>query len=429
MKSERLYYGDSHLYDFTAQVTEIKPHNTANLYAVMLNRTAFYPTGGGQPHDTGMIENLPVVDCLNADETLSNTATETDAQSLSNEVTPLSDEVIHIVKATDSEIEQLKQMTNVRCRIDRARRLDHLQQHTAQHILSRAFLQLYNAPTHGFRLLPTYAEVDIKLDDASDERIRAALDLANEIVWENRPLKIHYMTAAEAGARGVRQRFERAGVLRVIEIEGFDFNPCGGTHAKQTGEVGMIFVPVWERAKNLARLTFVAGRRAFADYASANRAARESAKLLSCGRDEICEAVRRAQDENKSLQRRTRALEELAAEAEAATIISNTNPQSNGTRIITRLYQSTDKDLAALRTLAHNLAKHPQVIALLATVERGNARFVFARAADLTLDMNQLMRDLCAKLEGKGGGTSELAQGGGKAVNNLEQLIQECAIR
>lgn len=420
MKADRLYYQDSHLFDFTAQVVSTKPHDE-NLYAVTLDRTAFYPTGGGQPHDVGVIENLRVVDCLNAGDNQP-----TDAN---DEASASADDILHIIEADESEIAKLTLNANVACQINQARRLDHIQQHTAQHILSRAFLNLYEAPTQGFRIMPTYAEVDIKLDDASDKRITAALELANKIVWENRQVVIHYMTAEELNARGVRSRFERAGTLRVVEIADFDFNPCGGTHAKHTGEVGVIFVPTWERAKGLIRLTFVAGRRAVDDYRSVNESARATAKLFSCARDEIAEATKRLQDEHKNLQRRTRELEEIAAGVEAEKLIETATRDINAARIIIKVFNVREKDAAAIRTLAQAIVKRPHTVALLATFDDANARFVFARAGDLTLDMNQMMRELCTRLDGKGGGTSELAQGGGTAVENLESLIDECARR
>lgn len=205
---ERLYYTDSHITDFTARITRIEAMADGRS-AVTLDRTAFYPTGGGQPSDTGTLEGYTVSEC-------------TDDEG----------EVRHILHR---QVEQeLAAGASVRGQVDRQRRLDHIQQHTAQHILSRAFLNLYDAPTGGFRMSPTESEVDIKLDHPTDERIHDALTLANRIVWENRPVHIRFMTGEEAQARGVRQRFERAGTLRVIEIEDFDLNPCGGTHAGAT---------------------------------------------------------------------------------------------------------------------------------------------------------------------------------------------------
>lgn len=401
--TERLYYHDSHLHDFTAHVVVVEAQGE-NLVGVTLDRTAFYPTGGGQPHDTGTINNQPVIECLNAET---------------------HDAVIHVVRA-DAGIFVVG--TQIEGRVDWARRFDHIQQHTAQHILSRAFLKLYAAATEGFRMSEAHGEIDIKLDDPNDRRIHDALVLANRIVWENRPVRIHYMTSDEVARRGVRQRFEREGTMRVVEIESFDLNPCGGTHARATGEVGMILIPFWERAKGMTRLTFVAGERALKDYTHANRTARAVAAQFSVNRDDAPAAVRRLTEEHKTLQRRARELSTLAAEAEAAHIITDTNARPDGTRIVTRIF--TDRDLAALRTLAQRLAAHnTPTVALLACVEADTARLVFARSTDASGDMNQFMREACARLDGRGGGTSELAQGGGKLTNDLETILDEIARR
>lgn len=402
MPIERLYYHDSHLHDFTARVTAIELRGE-NLLHLTLDRTAFYPTGGGQPHDTGTIDNHHVIECLNAET---------------------GDAVIHVVRGDADSFVTGKEVAG---RIDAARRFDHIQQHTAQHILSRAFLELYDAATFGFRLTETHGEIDLKLDDPTDARIHDALVLANRVVWENRAVQIHFMTSDEVTRRGARQRFERQGMMPVIEIEGFDLNPCGGTHAARTGEVGMILIPSWERAKSMTRLTFVAGERAFNDYTRTNRTARDVASHFSVSRDDAAVAVRRLTDEHKILQRRTRELSALAAEAEAARLITETNPRPDGTRVITRIF--TDRDAAALRTLAQRLVTHTRTVALLACLEADTARLVFARSADASGDMNELMREVCARLNGRGGGTNELAQGGGKRTSDIETMLDEIAQR
>ncbi|MCP9494113.1 MAG: DHHA1 domain-containing protein [Pyrinomonadaceae bacterium MAG19_C2-C3] len=400
--TKRLYYDDSHLLDFAAQVIAVEAHGE-NLFRVTLDRTAFYPTGGGQPHDTGALDNHTVVECLNADT---------------------HDAVVHVVRA---DAGAFAVGTTIAGRVDGARRFDHIQQHTAQHILSRSFRELYDAATEGFRLTETHGEVDIKLDDPTDARIHDALVLANRIVWENRPVHVHYMTPDEVARRGVRQRFEREGTMRVIEIEGFDLNPCGGTHAARTGEVGMILIPFWERAKGMTRLTFVAGERALEDYTHANRTARDVASHFSVSRDDALAAVLRLTDEHKTLQRRVRELSTLAAEAEAARLITESDPRPDDTRLITRIF--TDRDAAALRTLAQRLATHTRTVALLACGEADTVRLVFARSLDAPGDMNQLMREACIALDGRGGGTSELAQGGGCFTPNLQATLAALAAR
>lgn len=397
--TERLYYTDSHLTAFEARVTSVTTED--GRAAVTLDRTAFYPTGGGQPHDTGTLGEARVVDCINQED----------------------DEVFHII---DGPVPQKDQ--TVMCQVDWTRRLDHIQQHTGQHILSRAFIELFAAETRGFRLLEHYSEIDVLLDDPSDERIERAVGEANRIIRQNRLVRVHHNVTAEEAARLplLRQRFTREGSLRIIEIEGFDMNPCGGTHAQQTGEVGIILVRSWERAKGMTRLEFVAGERAHADYKVVNQTARSIAGVFSVGRDDAAASVLRLVEENRSLLRRVRLLEEVGGRAEADALLAGAAPDASGLRIIARAF--TDRDADALKFLANHIAAHPRSIALLGTtVGAGNevmARLVFARAVDALGDMNLLMREACLKVEGRGGGRPDLAQGGGPRVEQLQAAIQ-----
>src|ERR671939_1401065 len=179
-----------------------------------------------------------------------------------------------------------------------------MQQHTGQHILSQAFVELFGAQTRSFRMTADASEIDVDLAAPTEEKIERAVGRANEIVWDDRVVRVHDVTPEEAARMPLRKDAAREGELRVIEIEGFDFSPCGGTHAASTGEVGFLIARQWERAKGLVRVTFAAGARALEDYARANRTARAAAALFSGGRDEAAEAAARLQEENKGLLRR-----------------------------------------------------------------------------------------------------------------------------
>src|SRR5512132_572783 len=256
--TERLYYSDSHLIEFEARVID-KTERVSGWTAVTLDRTAFYPTGGGQPSDTGTLDGNHVLECIDDEES----------------------GILHVIQGRAPEVG-----ATVKGRIDWARRLDHIQQHTGQHILSQALVTLFNAPTRGFRVLHESCEIDVELTDPTNERIERAVELANNVVWEDREITIKSATAEEAAQLPLRKEPSREGELRLIEIEGFDLTPCGGTHAQRTGEVGMIAVRTWERAKGLTRIEFVAGVRALSDYRCANRTAREVASLFSGARDD-----------------------------------------------------------------------------------------------------------------------------------------------
>ncbi|MGB7922321.1 MAG: DHHA1 domain-containing protein [Pyrinomonadaceae bacterium] len=397
--TERLYYEDSHLLEFDARVTSVT-ERVSGWIAVTLDRTAFYPTGGGQPSDTGRLNDASVVECL--------------------EVGDAGGGVLHVIQGQPLEVGAA-----VTGHVDWPRRLDHIQQHTGQHILSQAFVALYGAETRSFRMMEQASEIDVALDDPSDERIERAVELANSIVWENRRVTVRQVTKEEAAQMPLRKDSAREGELRIIEIEGFDLSPCGGTHAKRSGEVGLIAARSWERAKGLTRIEFVAGGRALADYRRANRTARSLASMFSVGRDETPASVTRFLEDHKEITRRARQLEEIAARVEAVELIAEATQRSDGVNIVARLFDGRDAE--GLKRLALALIAHPATIALLGSRDGDNARLVFARSTDAGGDMNALVRDACAILDGRGGGRADMAQGGGHQTERLAEAIEQAA--
>src|SRR5688572_14013760 len=351
--TERLYYSDSHLVEFEACVVDLSDR-VSGWTAVVLDRTAFYPTGGGQPGDTGTLNGLRVVECIDDGER----------------------GVLHVVQGAAPA-----RGDTVQGRVDWPRRLDHTQQHTGQHILSQSFVTLFNAPTKSFRVLDASCEIDVDLSNPTTDMIERAVELANNVIWEDRAITIRNVTSEEAAELPLRKESTRDGELRVIEIEGFDLTPCGGTHAYRTGEVGMIAVRSWERAKGLTRIEFVAGVRALADYRKANKSAREMAALFSTGRDDAPQLAAQIMEEHKELNRRIRALEEIAAGAEAEKLLATA---SNG--VVTQVFDGRDAE--SLKKLAHALIANPRTVALLASRDKDTARLVFARSADASGDMS-----------------------------------------
>jgi len=271
------------------------------------------------------------------------------------------------------------------------------------------------------------SEIDVALKDPSDERIERAIELANRVIWEDRPISVRLVTAEEAAELPLRKDSEREGELRIIEIENFDLSPCGGTHARRTGEVGLIAARSWERAKGLVRIEFVAGRRALSDYARANRTARSVSALFSVARDEATTSVTRLIEEHKQLLRRIRALEETAAKVEAAELVAEAASSPDGTRIVARTFDGRDAE--ALKHLALAAISHTRTVALLGSRDGETARLIFARSTDASGDMNALLREACAMLDGRGGGRADMAQGGGHHVERLDDAIKAAARR
>lgn len=381
----KLYWQDSHMTDFTARVVETVTRGDRT--ALILDQSTFYPTGGGQPCDTGWIDDLAVSEV------------ESDEQ----------DRILHWIEAG----KPLPIAKEVAGRIDWQRRREMIQQHTGQHLLSQAFFQLFGAETRGFRITDQLTEIDLTLEAQPDEiraMIRQAEDLANSIVFDNRPVRVHEVAPDEAARLPLRKESFITDCIRVVEIADFDWSPCGGTHASNTGEVGIIVARAWERAKKMTRVHFVCGVRALNDYRLANEAADTVARKLSVGREEIVVTVDRLLEEQKQANRRIRELNQIAAEVEAQQILAETEPV-NGLRVVRKILEQ--KDFEEMKLLAHRLVERPGVVALLGVREGSMARLVFARSTDVDQDMNALMKAACEKLGGRGGGKPEFAQGGG----------------
>lgn len=392
--TKKLYWENSHLVTFQARIEDVFEREGKTV--VVLDETAFYPEGGGQPCDTGRI----------ASERVASVTSDEDGRILH-----------HLESRAGFEIG-----LTVEGEIDWKRRREMMQQHTGQHILSQAFFSLYGAETRGFRITDRVAEIDLAIEESGEIRnlMARAEDAANEIVFEDREVRSYTLSPEEAARLPLRKESFITDCVRVVEIEDFDYSPCGGTHARRTGEVGLIAVRGWERAKQMLRVRFVCGVRALADYRASNELVDALARRFTVGREEVEASVERLADENKALTRRVRELAQLAAAAEARELIEAAKEQA-GRRVVARIFEG--RDIEELKLLAHRLVEEKGVVALLATRQAGASKLVFARAGDLNLDMNRLMRRACEELGGRGGGRPEFAQGGGSGASTLDDLI------
>jgi alanyl-tRNA synthetase len=395
--TERLYFSDSSLMRFSATVVDVR--QLPNGPAIVLDRTAFYPTGGGQPHDLGYLGETAVLDVIDSDGT-----------------------ILHVIGDHDA----IKVGEVVSATVDAARRLDHLQQHSGQHLLSQAFIRVCGAETKSFHLGSTASTIDMALDAPDVSLIRAAEDLANSVVFDDRPMRVHLVAEEQAARLPLRKETALEGTIRVIEVEDFDWSPCGGTHASRTGQVGLIAIRSFERAKKMTRVEFLCGRRALLDYRLANATATSVARLFSSERDGVGDLVGRVLDENKALKKRQGQLLDLALSAEAAQLLDDAE-QRSGFALVKRTFG--DRDAEELRVLAAKIVARQNSIALLGCRSAGAARIVFARSPSLPHHMAELMGSACAALGGRGGGRPDLAQGGGPHAGQLESIVDECAAR
>jgi alanyl-tRNA synthetase len=392
----KLYFRDSSVLQFSATVIGVQPSERGQL--VVLDQTAFYPTGGGQPNDIGTLGEAKVVDVY-----------EDDAGT-----------IFHVIEDAGA----LDPGQTVTGSIDRRRRLDHMQQHSGQHILSQAFVQACGAETRSFHLGAHSSTIDIELQSPTQNLLRAAEDIANAVVFEDRPMRVHMVNEEEASRLPLRKESAVRGDIRVIEIEDFDWSPCGGTHAQRTGQVGNIAIRSFERVRKLTRVEFLCGMRVLADYRLANTSAFAVARLFSCERDSSPDLAQRAVQENKDLKRQVRDLRELAMSAEASEMLAGA-PLNRGFKLIEAIFKL--RDFEEVRILASKIVQREPSVALLATTDEKGARLVFARSASLTQDMGQLLAKACATLGGRGGGKPDLAQGGGPAVEKIEEAISSAA--
>lgn len=384
----RLYYEDSSLLSFDARVAAIDVVDGA--VHVRLDETAFYPTSGGQPHDLGVLlrqgsgGQAAIIDVIDDEAT---------------------GDVVHVIAGTSAPFAV---GDTVHGEIDRARRLDHMQQHTGQHVLSAAFDRLFGVRTVSFHMGATGSTIDLARE-VSPAEIDRAVAAANAVVWDDRPLLIRYATDAEAAAMPLRKESHRSGLLRLVEVPDFDLSACGGTHVQRTGVIGVIVVTGTERFKGGSRVGFLCGGRALDGYNALRDVTTATSRSLSIGVAELPDAVTRMAAELKDQQRRIKQLQEQVT-AQLAEELRQAAPAGRlGARVVVR--DQAGWDAAAIKFLASAVVSVPGFIVVL-TGEGSPVPVVIARSSDVSFDAGAWIKDAIAALGGRGGGRPEMAQGG-----------------
>jgi len=377
--TERLYWHDPYLREFTARVVTVRPAEGGRGPTLELDRTAFYPTSGGQLHDTGSLDGLRVVDVVqNAEET----------------------RILHRLDRAEAGEALLDQ--TVTGRIDWERRFDHMQQHTGQHVLSQAALRELGAETLAVHLGADRGTVD--LDLAAFDALEAARleDAANSAVLRNLPVRLHLVDDDEVSRWGLRRPPKKSGTIRLVEIEEFDRAACGGTHVRATGEIGAIAVTGWERYKGGTRVSFLCGWRALFDHRRKTSVLADLGRTFSAGGSEVPEMVQKLVAKESESARRVEALVGRLAAAEAE------RRRRGLVRPAVHAEVLAGRPAEEVRALAEALAAGGGFVVLLAADE---GRLIFTRSADLTVDVAALLRRILEQCGGKGGGTSAFAQG------------------
>ena len=382
----RIYYTDAYCQAFDARVVRAFDHEGRP--AAVLDRTAFYPTSGGQPFDVGSLAErhgsspatVRVVDTIDAD-----------------------DEIVHVLT------EPIATGVTVAGEVDWARRFDHMQQHTGQHVLSASFDRLFDNRTVSFHMGADLSTIDLQ-KELSWEQIARVEDEANRVVSENRDVAIRFVSAHEAATLPLRKEPARDGVLRLIDIEDFDLSACGGTHVARTGAVGVIVVPAIERFKGGLRVTFACGKRAVRVFRTLRGAVGGSVHALSVHPQELPAAIVRMQTEAKDLRRSMKKLQESLAAHEAVRLVAPT------------VVDALDGwDAVGLKMIASEITSRTSAVVALFSTSSPTA-VVIARSADRSTDAMAVLRALMGRFGGRGGGKADLAQGGGLAGNLAEML-------
>jgi alanyl-tRNA synthetase len=392
--TERLYYTEPRAKAFSARVVE---HIRWNGHpAVILDRTLFYPTGGGQPHDTGSLNARLVVDVVERED---------------------DGDVVHVLpdRLERDEVEGV---------LNWERRFDFMQQHTGQHVLSAVFLERFGANTVGFHLSDEHATLDLDQAPFSKGDLAAGEALANSVVFENRPVMARFVPDEEASLLRLRKPLTHTGPVRVVEVSGFDCSACGGTHVQATGEIGLIKITSSERRGAETRLEFSCGHRALADYAAKNAMVLDLAQEFTVGHWELTDSVRRLAKDLKEARRQLRLARDSILDAEAA-VVWNEAEIVGGCRIVRGCF--TGRAIDDLKHLAQRLIAHPQTVALLASEGEagGKSYFTFARSDDLDVNMGLMVRQACQAVGGRGGGRPNFAQGGGPHGELVSQALDK----
>ena len=389
MKTERLFDQDVRRTEFEGKALERR----ADKNAVILNQTCFYPESGGQLPDAGTLNGIPVTDVQEEGEA-----------------------ILHFLDGAMPE-------GTVQGRVDWEKRFDHMQQHTGQHLLSGAFDQLARAMTVGFHMSAEYCTIDLRIPGLDPELADRVEDLANQVVFEDRPVKVLLLSREEAQRLPLRKKPPDLESLRVLQIANFDYSACGGTHCQRTGEVGVVKIASWEKIREDVRVEFLCGGRALRDYRWRNMSINRMAGELSIAGRDLEPAFRRLRQENADKGKRIKELLEEALKYEAERLFKETEA-SGSFRLVIKVFP--DRDPEEVRGLANRIAEHPGTVALLAAAG-DKANLVFARSADLSFDMNLLMKEAVTRIKGKGGGRPNFAQGGGPLDPDLLSVLRELA--
>ncbi|WP_394581700.1 alanyl-tRNA editing protein [Cytobacillus firmus] len=385
---KKLYYENPYIKKFETELVYQAADDKERVYAV-LKETAFYPTGGGQPHDEGTLNGIKVVDVEEAEG-----------------------EIRHYL---ERDLEPSN--SGISGKIDWIRRFDHMQQHAGQHILSAAFEELYGYKTVSFHLGKEILTIDLEISELPVGHAEEAERLANAIILENRPIEARWVSAKEASQFPLRKQLSVREDIRLVIIPEFDYNGCGGTHPTSTGQVAGVKILDWERQKKKIRVQFICGSRILTQLQTKHEITGKLSQLLNAPEQDLPSAASRLIENGKDLEKQLEAAKEALLAYEAKEMFT-----AGKEKCISKVFEGRSiQELQKLARLIASQTENADVILINETADK--LQFVCARGADSESDMKSLSAELLQKINGKGGGNPQFAQGGGDKLMSGEDLL------
>lgn len=388
-KTKKLYFKDPYQTEFVSKVKSVTQRE--GKYLVILEQSCFYPESGGQPADKGEINGIVVSDVFEEHE-----------------------EIIHLL---EREVTSKKAVG----KIDWKRRFDHMQQHAGQHILSQCFYEMLEGKTVSFHLGEEASTVDINVEKITERDLFKVEEMANEIVFENREIKTYFLSEEEISEVPLRKPPKKSGLIRIVEVAGFDYSACGGTHPRYTGEIGMIKIIGQERIRQNLRFTFVCGQRALRDYTRKDKILTETAVMLSSHEEDVPESVKKLFSDLKGQKKKNRKISERLSEFEAEKIA-----QEAGGPVIKKIFKKRNRD--QIRYLALHLIKKPGFYVIFGLIQKNMAHLVLARSEDVDFDMRNLIPEISSVMKVKGGGRPSLVELVGQEPDKLESAVNKASL-
>jgi alanyl-tRNA synthetase len=387
------YYQDAYMKTFQTSIQDQQQDESG--WYVVLEQTAFYPTGGGQPHDTGTLEDKRIIN-----------------------VEEVNGEIRHYIEEPFEDISGV-----VKGQIDWERRFDHMQQHAGQHILSAAFAEALQYETISFHLGKEVLTIDLNVSDISESDAQQAEELANRIIREARAIETKWVTEAELSNYPLRKQPSVTGEIRLVIIPNFDYNGCGGTHPRSTSEVGAIKILDWEKHKGHIRLQFVCGDRVLYQLDRKHGILKELTGVLQAPEENMVSTVERMIAKQKEQEKALEGLKEILLTYEAEGLLGKGTPKDEHT-LIQKAYE--DRPIQELQKIAqHIISKREEAIVLLVVQNDQKLQLVAAKGSSPSVNLREVGQKVFPLINGKGGGKESFVQGGGEAVMNKEDLLEK----